>query len=469
MLATALLLAGRRQTYTKIGYLLATLPLGICYFTLITTGLSISIGMLVLIIGFLISVLFLRLWWWLAAFERMLVIRWLNVDVPPMEVAGTKPDWTLQSRLSNPVTWKSLAYLLLEFPFGIFAFVIVIAMFAFVFALGLPCLVIGILIAPFFCCIALIREKVLTSDAAVYYLLRAFTCFGVLLLPLFILDGMATLWGQFARVCLGMSDQAIQLAEATATAARERARAEQADAARRALIVNASHELRTPVASIRGHIESLLATSEQQGNQSLTPEMLHNYLTIVHRESLHLGTLVDDLLSLARSETDSLRLNMAAVDVGEVVEEVYQALMPLARRERQITLLREVKQHIPHVMADRQRLLQILSNLVRNAITYTPDGGIVSIAACQANAEHVTLSVADTGIGIAPEEQQHIFERFYRTDASRARSSGGFGLGLAIVHDLVTAMGGSIRVQSVVGEGSCFIVLLSTAHAKNLV
>lgn len=469
MLATALLLARRRQTYAKIAYLLAALPLGICYFTLIITGLSISIGMLVLIIGFLVSIVFLRLWWGLAVFERILVIRWLNVDVPPMYVAGTKPDWTLQSRLSNPVTWKSLAYLLLEFPFGIFAFVIVVTMLSFMFALGLLCLVMGILVAPFFCFIALIRGKVLMRDVIGYYLLQAFTCFGVLLLPLFILDSIATLWGQFARVCLGMSDQAIRLAEATATAERERARAEQADAARRALIVNASHELRTPVASIRGHIESLLAASEQQENQPLTPEMLHDYLTIVHRESVHLGTLVDDLLSLARSETDSLRLNMAAVDVSEVVEEVYQALMPLARRERQITLLREVRPHTPHVMADRQRLLQILSNLVRNAITYTPDGGIVSITACQADAEHVTLSVADTGIGIAPEDQQHIFERFYRTDASRARSSGGFGLGLAIVHDLVTAMGGSIHVQSVVGEGSCFNVLLSIAHAANLV
>lgn len=469
MLATALLLARRRQTYTKIGYLLATLPLGICYLTLIATGLSISIGMLVLIIGFPISLLFLRLWWGLAAFERMLVIRWLNVDVPPMYVAGTKPKWTLQGRLSNPVTWKSLVYLLLEFPFGMFAFVIAVTMLSFVFALGLPCLVVGILVAPFIYFVALIRGKVLTRDAVGHYLLQAFTWSGILLLPLFILDGMATLWGQFARVCLGMSDQAVRLAEATATATRERARAEQADAARRALVVNASHELRTPVASIRGHIESLLAASEQQGNQSLTPEMLHDYLTIVHRESLHLGVLVDDLVSLARSETDSLRLNMAAVDVGEVVEEVYQALMPLARRERQITLLREVRPHTPRVMADRQRLLQILSNLVRNAITYTPDGGIVSISACLADAEHVTLSVADTGIGIAPEDQQHIFERFYRTDASRARSSGGFGLGLAIVYDLVAAMGGSIRVQSAVDEGSCFSVLLSTTHAKSLV
>ncbi|HEY7414791.1 MAG TPA: ATP-binding protein, partial [Ktedonobacteraceae bacterium] len=398
---------------------------------------------------------------------RMLVIRWLSMDVPPMYVVGTKPRWTLQARLSNSMTWKSLAYLFLKFPFGIFAFVIVVTMISLMLSLGLLCLVIGLLVAPFLCFRDLIVGKAFTLSVVGYYLLRACTCFGILLLPLFIFDGMATLWGQFARVSLGMSDQAFRLAEATAIAERERARAEQADAARRALIVNASHELRTPVASIRGHIESLLAASEQQGSQSLTPEMLHDYLAIAHRESVHLGSLVDDLLSLARSETDSLRLNMAAVDAGEVIEEAYQALMPLARRERKITLVREVRPHTPRVTADRQRLLQILLNLVRNAITYTPDGGIVSITTYQADGEHVTLTVADTGIGIAPEDQPHIFERFYRTDASRARSSGGFGLGLAIVQDLVVAMGGSIHVQSVVGEGSCFIVLLPIAHITN--
>ena len=148
---------------------------------------------------------------------------------------------------------------------------------------------------------------------------------------------------------------------------------------------------------------------------------------------------------------------------GEVVEEVYQALSPLATRERQVTLVRGKGTGLPPVMADRQRLAQVLLNLVRNAITSTPPGGIVSLTLERLDAHHLALIVEDNGVGIPAEDLERIFERFYRTDISRTRATGGFGLGLAIVHDLVTAMGGSIRVQSTVGKGSKFIVLLPTA------
>ena len=138
-------------------------------------------------------------------------------------------------------------------------------------------------------------------------------------------------------------------------------------------------------------------------------------------------------------------------------------MAPLARRERQVTLTRSIPPDLPLVLADRQRLMQVLLNLVRNAITYTPAGGIVSISLERSDATQVALIVADTGMGIPPEELERVFERFYRTDASRARSTGGFGLGLAIVRDLVTAMGGSISAESTVGEGSRFRLLLHVA------
>jgi len=118
---------------------------------------------------------------------------------------------------------------------------------------------------------------------------------------------------------------------------------------------------------------------------------------------------------------------------------------------------------LPLILADRQRLVQVLLNLIRNAITYTPQGGIVSITAEQVDAGYLALVVADTGIGIPTDDLERVFERFYRADTSRARASGGFGLGLAIVRDLVNAMGGSITVESEVGEGSCFRVLLRVA------
>ena len=145
---------------------------------------------------------------------------------------------------------------------------------------------------------------------------------------------------------------------------------------------------------------------------------------------------------------------------SEVVEEVYQTLTPLAQRERQVTLVRGVQPNLPPVLADRQRLVQVLTNLARNAITSTPAGGIVSLSLESADQQHLALIVEDNGVGIPADELPMIFDRLYRTDASRSRAAGGFGLGLGIVHDLVTAMGGSIRVESAVGQGSRFSLLL---------
>jgi two-component system phosphate regulon sensor histidine kinase PhoR len=282
-------------------------------------------------------------------------------------------------------------------------------------------------------------------------------------LTLYVSDGLAWVWTQFARVTLGMSEAELQLAQARETATRAQVQAARAEQSRRELIVNVSHELRTPIASIRGHVESLQMaaeeTSEADGTtvgSTTSPAELQDYLAIISRESERLSALVDDLLSLARADAGELKLDLRPTVVGEVVEEVYESLAPLARREREVTLVRQVAPDLPAVIADRQRLAQVLLNLVRNAITYTPTGGIVSLEAKQVDAGHVALTVTDTGMGISPEDQDRIFERFYRTDASRARASGGFGLGLAIVRDLVQAMGGTVTVQSVEGEGSRF-------------
>jgi signal transduction histidine kinase len=236
-------------------------------------------------------------------------------------------------------------------------------------------------------------------------------------------------------------------------------RAEQAEQRRRELVVNVSHELRAPVASVSGHLESLLLSTEN-GTKAPTPSTLYSYLSIAYQEARRLGMLVDDLLSLARMESHELRLDMREVAASEVIEEVYQTLASLAQRERQVTLVRGVQPNLPPILADHQRLVQVLTNLARNAITSTPAGGIVSLSLESADQQHLALIVEDNGIGIPADELPRIFDRLYRTDASRSRATGGFGLGLAIVHDLVTAMGGSIRVESAVGQGSRFSVLL---------
>jgi signal transduction histidine kinase len=202
----------------------------------------------------------------------------------------------------------------------------------------------------------------------------------------------------------------------------------------------------------------------RDGALRLDPEVVR-YLDVVARETERLSSLVDDLLAVARAEAGELQLTVGPVSVVQVVHHVREALGPMARRQRRVTLLERLPEDgLPPVLADPDRLTQVMMNLVRNAVTYTPEGGLVSIEAAADGPGHVALFVADTGIGIAPEDLERVFERLYRTDASRARSTGGFGLGLSIARDLVEAMGGTIAVDSEVGAGSRFTVRLPVAQ-----
>jgi signal transduction histidine kinase len=256
---------------------------------------------------------------------------------------------------------------------------------------------------------------------------------------------------------LGMGTAERELAAARTEAAAERARAEGLERKRRDLIASVSHELRTPAASIRGHAEALLDPREP-----ISEDERRQLLEVLAREAARLGTLTDDLLAVARTDTGALKLDMGPVEVGEVVEHVVAALGPIATRDREVTLLKVVAPEVPAAWADRDRLDQVLMNLVRNAITYTPDGGMVSVGISEASGR-VALVVEDTGVGIPPEDLERVFERFYRTDASRSRLTGGFGLGLAIARELVEAMDGDIEARSVPGSGSRFTVLLRRA------
>jgi len=238
--------------------------------------------------------------------------------------------------------------------------------------------------------------------------------------------------------------------------AREQAARRAAEVANRAkddFLATVSHELRTPVASISAHVESLLKPGRPIDDET------RKYLNVVAAESDRLGSLVDDVLSLARADADELHLDVRAVDVPEIVDHVCEALAPLARRERTMSLLHSSALDLPRAMADRDRLTQVLTNLVRNAINNTPDGGIISVETVQA-VDRVVITVSDTGIGIEPQDLLRVFDRFYRTDQSRAQGTGGSGLGLAIVRDLLTAMGGSITAESTPGVGSVFRVSL---------
>lgn len=473
--------ARQKQTYLNLLYLLGAFPLGTLYFVLLVTGISLGFSLLIVWVGIPILLATIIMWQGFASVERFLVRNWLRFPVPYLKdprLAGM--PWTKQftARLRSPVTWTSLVYLFLDFPFGVASFVLGIGLLSASMSLVFGWLaylidtmtynaVGGYNSYEFFVRI----NGQIDPWAMVLFLFLGVLGIFATFASLHVLNGVAYAWGHFARLMLGMSSTSLQLAEARAIAvheqaraAQEQARAERSEQSRRELIVNVSHELRTPIASIRGHVESLLMANEEQSANLAGEANQQQYLEIVQRETERLSALVDDLLSLARAEAGELRLDILPVAADEIVEEIYQTMAPLARRERQVTLTRSIPPDLPLVLADRQRLTQVLLNLVRNAITYTPAGGIVSISLERASSAQLALTVADTGMGIPPEDLERVFERFYRTDASRARATGGFGLGLAIVRDLVNAMGGSIAAESKVGEGSRFRLLLQVAR-----
>jgi signal transduction histidine kinase len=227
-------------------------------------------------------------------------------------------------------------------------------------------------------------------------------------------------------------------------------RTEAALAAKRELVANVSHELRTPLSLIRGHVESL-----GMSGSDVEPERRGEYLEVVQRETENLSRLIDDLFALSTAEAGALAVNLEAIPIADVVEEVASGLRSIARRERGITIVTECASDLPSARADRRRVVQVLGNLVRNALRHTPEGGLIAVRAEQ-QSEWIRLVVEDTGEGIAPERLPHVFERFYRGDDARDRASGGVGLGLAIVRELVEAMGGDVSVESVLGQGSRF-------------
>ncbi|MGH2408893.1 MAG: sensor histidine kinase, partial [Chloroflexota bacterium] len=185
-------------------------------------------------------------------------------------------------------------------------------------------------------------------------------------------------------------------------------------------------------------------------------------LEALHQEMERLTALVDDLFSLARAGTGALQVRIEPTDVAALAREQGGLLRPLVQRQAAITLSVEAPSGLPLALADSDRLRQILANLVRNATRHTPEGGIIALAVA-AEDPWVVVTVADTGEGIAPEHLPHIFERFYRADPARSRTSGGAGLGLAIVSEFVRLMGGQVTAASTLGEGSCFRVYLPQA------
>lgn len=225
---------------------------------------------------------------------------------------------------------------------------------------------------------------------------------------------------------------------------------EQVEARRRQLIADVSHELRTPLTAIKGYMEGLM-----DGVFPPTPETFHQ----VYQEADRLSRLVDDLQELSRVEAGAIELHFRPVAIPQVVATVKKRLGPQIEAQG-LNLTLNVPTDLPSIWADEDRLIQVLTNLVGNAIKFTPSGGTITIQA-EKKGNEVHLSVQDTGIGIPPEHLPYIFDRFYRVDRSRARSTGGSGIGLTIARHLVEAHGGRIWAESEgEGKGSRFTIVL---------
>jgi signal transduction histidine kinase len=218
---------------------------------------------------------------------------------------------------------------------------------------------------------------------------------------------------------------------------------------RKQMVADVAHELRTPLSVMQATLEAML-------DGVLVPDT--SELRNLHSEARRLARLVDDLRTLSLADEGRLELELEPVDVGELVEQVVGQTSSAAEA-RQITLRAEIEPSIPPVTADGDRLIQVLTNLLGNALRYAPESGHVTVRAAKADGK-VRLSVEDDGPGIEPQELPYVFERFWRGDKSRSRGSGGSGIGLAIVRQLIEMHSGTVGVESQVGHGTTFWIEL---------
>ena len=215
---------------------------------------------------------------------------------------------------------------------------------------------------------------------------------------------------------------------------------------RKEFVANVSHELRTPITNIRSYAETLAE------NPDLPPDTTASFLGVILSESDRMTHIVQDLLTLSRFDSGHSELNLTTFPFAGLLEESCQAMRIEAQR-RGHTLRLEGTGGLPAIRADRERISQVVMNVLSNAIKYTPDGGrIVLTAGC--TPDRVWLEVADNGIGIPPEDRDRIFERFYRVDKARSRESGGTGLGLSIAQEIVRQHQGSLTLVDRPGPGT---------------
>lgn len=261
------------------------------------------------------------------------------------------------------------------------------------------------------------------------------------------------------RVQLTETDELADVASAFNTMANELekafARQRELEEARRNLIAAISHDLRTPLTSIRAMVEALA------DGVVADPPTIDRYYDSIQAQIENLSGLINDLFELSQLETGQLQLKMEPVNVNDLLSDVIQT-MQVQASAKDISLRARFSEDAPFIQAELAKIQRVLFNLVQNAIRHTPASGSISLAT-RVVPQGVEIEVADSGEGIQAEDLPHIFDRFFRGEKSRSRETGGAGLGLAIVKGIVEAHHGQVSVESQLGQGTCFKVFLPHA------
>ena len=262
---------------------------------------------------------------------------------------------------------------------------------------------------------------------------------------------------EFGQLAHTLNETAENLQQTVAQLQHEHAELEKLERIRKDFVINVSHELRTPLASIQGYTETLI------DGAIADPDHNMRFLAIIRHNAERLARLTEDLLTLSRIEQKRQKFEFDLHPVNALIHDAVELIEPIARK----SLLQVVEEPAPDdafVWCDSEAVSQILSNLMDNAIKYTPAGGTITVGA-RPQGSVVEFFVRDTGAGIPEEELPRLFERFYRVDKARSRELGGTGLGLSIVKHLVAAHNGTARVESRVHEGSIFFFTLPVDEA----
>lgn len=257
---------------------------------------------------------------------------------------------------------------------------------------------------------------------------------------------------EFGQLALTLNETAENLQSTVEQLQREHTELEKLERIRKDFVINVSHELRTPLASIQGYTETLMDGALHDPDHNM------RFLGIIRHNAERLARLTEDLLTLSRIEQKRQKLEFEPRNIQALISQAIEQVRPIAEKS-EIRLVSDLDPQATEVWCDDEAVSQVFSNLLDNAIKYTPRGGCIEVGVKPAG-QFVEAWVSDTGAGIPPEDLPRLFERFYRVDKARSRELGGTGLGLSIVKHLVASHNGIVRVESHINKGSTFFFTL---------